>query len=72
MIDCNSCKRLFPSFCSLPSEVAVLFDWNQGPMNRKIVQSNESCFSLSLVLAKSIEVPFYIKSVKMAQNLLSI
>ena len=46
--------------------------FSQGPMNRKIVQSNESCFSLSLVLAKSIEVPFYIKSVKMAQNLLSI
>ena len=27
-IDTESCERLFPNFCTLPSEVAVLFNWN--------------------------------------------
>ena len=27
-INSESVKRLFPSFCALPSEIAVLFDWN--------------------------------------------
>ena len=27
-INLASCQRLFPTFCSQPSEVAVLFDWN--------------------------------------------
>ena len=28
VIDCNSCQRFFPSFSTLQSEAAVLFDWN--------------------------------------------
>ena len=41
-VDSESCQRLFPSFCALPSEKAVLFDWNLS--RRRIC-----CFAQDLI-----------------------
>ena len=38
-MDSESCQTSFPSFCSPPSEVAVLLDWNLSklPFLRQVV-----------------------------------
>ena len=38
-VNSESCQRLFPSFCSLPYDVAVLFNWNlsRGPFPGQVI-----------------------------------